>query len=45
MAITRFDPFREFVNLHDRLNRAFGDVYVRDEDVTSRGGCSHPPPG
>jgi HSP20 family protein len=37
MAITRFDPFREFVGLQDRLNRAFGDVYLRDDDVTSRG--------
>lgn len=37
MAITRFDPFREFATLQDRMNRLFGDVYVRDEDVTSRG--------
>ncbi len=37
MAITRFDPFREFATLHDRMNRLFGDVYLRDEDVTQRG--------
>ena len=37
MAITRFDPFREFTTLQDRMNRLFGDVYLRDEDVTSRG--------
>ena len=37
MTITRFDPFREFTALHDRMNRLFGDVYLRDEDVTSRG--------
>jgi len=37
MAITRFDPFREFAGLQDRLNRALGDVYLRDDDVTSRG--------
>ena len=37
MAITRFDPFRDFATLQDRLNRVFGDAYVRDEDVTSRG--------
>lgn len=37
MAIARFDPFREFVTLHDRVNRLFGDVYQRDEDVSSRG--------
>jgi HSP20 family protein len=27
MTITRFDPFRQF----------FGDVYLRDEEITSRG--------
>jgi HSP20 family protein len=37
MAMTRFDPFREFATLQGRMNRLFGDVYVRDEDVTQRG--------
>ena len=37
MAITRFDPFREFVTLQDRMNRLFGDVYQRDEDVSAPG--------
>jgi HSP20 family protein len=37
MAITRFDPFREFATLQDRMNRLFGDVYLRDEDVTQHG--------
>jgi len=37
MAISRFDPFREFATLQGRMNRLFGDVYVRDEDVTQRG--------
>jgi len=37
MAMTRFDPFHELATLQDRLNRAFGQVYVRDEDVSSRG--------
>ena len=37
MAITRFDPFREFSSLQDRMNRLFGDVYLRDEDVSQRG--------
>ena len=37
MPITRFDPFREFSTLQDRMNRLFGDVYLRDEDITSRG--------
>lgn len=36
MAITRFDPFREFATLQDRMNRVFGDVYLRDEDVSGR---------
>ncbi len=37
MAIARFDPFREFATLQGRMNRLFGDVYLRDEDVTARG--------
>lgn len=37
MAIVRTDPFREFATLQDRMNRLFGNVYVRDEDVTARG--------
>ena len=37
MRITRFDPYREFATLQDRMNRLFGDVYLRDEDVAQRG--------
>ena len=37
MSITRFDPFREFTTLQGRMNRLFGDVYLRDEDVVQRG--------
>ena len=37
MAIVRLDPFREFATLQDRVNRLFGDVYLRDENVTARG--------
>jgi HSP20 family protein len=37
MAINRFDPFRELATLQGRMNRLFGDVYVRDEDVTQGG--------
>lgn len=37
MAIVRFDPYREFAALHDRMNRFFGDTYLRGEDVTRRG--------
>ena len=36
MTITRPDPFREFATLQDRMNRLFGNVYLRDEDVTNR---------
>lgn len=37
MAIVRFDPYREFAALQDRMNRLFGDTYLRDEEVTRRG--------
>ena len=37
MTITRLDPFREFATLQDRMNRLFGNVYLRDEDVAARG--------
>src|SRR5690349_2668375 len=33
MAIVRVDPFREFATLQDRVNRLFGNAYLRDEDV------------
>jgi HSP20 family protein len=32
MAITRWDPFREFSQLQDRINRAFSDAYGRSGD-------------
>jgi HSP20 family protein len=35
MTITRFDPFRD-------LSRFFGDVYLRDEELTSRGNWAPP---
>jgi HSP20 family protein len=39
MAITRFDPFRELIQMQDRINRIFGDAYTRrgDDDVMLRG--------
>ena len=37
MSMTRFDPFREFTTLQDRMNRLFGDAYLRDQDVLQRG--------
>jgi HSP20 family protein len=37
MAIVRVDPFREFAAMQDRLNRMFGNAYVRDEDTSFRG--------
>jgi HSP20 family protein len=41
-TITRFDPFRELSTLQDRMNRLFGDVYLRDEDI-AQGGSWVPP--
>ena len=38
MAIIKIDPLREFVGMQDRLNRLFGNVYLRDEDTGFRGG-------
>lgn len=35
--MVRFDPFHEFATLQDRMNRLFGDAYLRDGDVTARG--------
>jgi HSP20 family protein len=43
MTITRFDPFRELTTLQDRMNRLFGDVYLRDEDI-AQGGSNWVPP-
>jgi len=37
MAIVRVDPFHQFATLQDRMNRLFGEAYLRDEDVTARG--------
>ena len=37
MAIVRVDPFREFAAIQDRMNRLFGNAYLRDEDTSFRG--------
>ena len=38
MSLTRFDPFREFATIQDRMNRLFGDAYLRQsDDVTAQG--------
>ena len=38
MNVVRFDPFREMTALHERVNRAFGDLSRRyDDDLTARG--------
>ena len=39
MAIVRWDPFREFAQLQDRINRVFTDTYGRsgDEALMSSG--------
>jgi HSP20 family protein len=37
MPIAKVDPFREFATMQDRMNRLFGNVYLRDEDTSFRG--------
>ena len=37
MAILKVDPLREFAAVQDRMNRLFGNVYLRDEDTGFRG--------
>jgi HSP20 family protein len=37
MAIVRVDPVREFAAMQERMNRLFGNVYLRDEDTAFRG--------
>ncbi len=37
MAIIKVDPLREFATMQDRLNRLFGNVYLRDEDTGFHG--------
>ena len=37
MAIMKVDPLREFASMQDRMNRLFGNVYLRDEDTGLRG--------
>jgi HSP20 family protein len=45
MAITRWDPYREFTTLQDRMNRVFTDFYgarQSDDDVMTRGSWMPP---
>jgi HSP20 family protein len=37
MSIVKVDPFREFAAMQDRMNRLFGNAYLRDEDTSFRG--------
>ena len=37
MAIVRVDPLREFAAIQERMNRLFGNPYLRDEDTSFRG--------
>src|SRR3954466_3883796 len=44
MAIVRWtDPFREFAQLQDRLNRAFSDAYGRSDEGLLSSGSWLPP--
>ena len=42
MAIVKVDPIREFAAMQDRMNRLFGNVYLRDEDTAFRGTWAPP---
>jgi HSP20 family protein len=42
MPIVKVDPFREFAAMQDRMHRLFGNVYLRDEDTSFRGGWTPP---
>ncbi|HTM03621.1 MAG TPA: Hsp20/alpha crystallin family protein [Vicinamibacterales bacterium] len=37
MAIVKVDPIREFAAMQDRMNRLFGNIYLRDDDTGLRG--------
>jgi HSP20 family protein len=44
MAIVRWtDPFREFAQLQNRINRAFSDAYSRNDDGLTTSGSWVPP--
>jgi HSP20 family protein len=44
MPIVRWsDPFREFAQLQDRINRAFSDAYVKNDDALMTSGTWVPP--
>jgi HSP20 family protein len=44
MAIVRWsDPFREFAQIQDRINRAFSDAYSRSDEGRSTPGTWAPP--
>jgi HSP20 family protein len=44
MTLVRWtDPFREFAQLHDRINRAFSDAYGRQDDGLLTSGAWAPP--
>lgn len=43
MTIVRFDPFREFSAIQDRMNRAFGEYYRNADDDVMRRGTWVPP--
>ncbi len=43
MAMTRFEPFREFATLQERMNRLFGDAYLRQDDNVAASGTWAPP--
>ncbi len=43
MAMVRWDPFREFSQLQDRINRVFTDAYGRNDEALLTSGAWVPP--
>ncbi len=43
MALVRWDPFREFAQLQDRMNRLFGEQYGREDEGLMTTGTWMPP--
>lgn len=43
MAIVRWEPFRDFAQLQDRINRVFADTYGHSDEGLMTGGTWVPP--
>ncbi len=43
MAVVRWDPFRDFAQLHDQINRVFTEAYPRRDEGLMTAGSWMPP--